>query len=436
MTIAPSLDAYPVRLKPAAGESLMGYLWRFYSANGHQLPPSVRTLATQVRGGLCSSGDFGWAWRVVGRRAIEELLASESAASAVIQVRSRLAWSRWPRTSRFCPACVRQQRPHSLAQDLPLVEVCPTHGCVLVQQCTGCRASLCWSTLGYGWRCGCGLPVGGMPTTEAPNWLRQVSSKIAEAVRRGVLSDAYAELVWMTELQHRLVHGDRLACQLIVGEQAPTRWLRKPGRWEVEAAAQTTGVLATRLRRLLRRLLPDGPGVVLAVNSNGHIRGLVDFVTRAPANVRARVPAIWEAWAQVLHALAVDQAIPAIVFHPRMTTEERRRIDADLHAWWSGAWPFAGEVADRRLADARVVGETEDLITQLVGNFVRLARCSRWSAGTSALVACWRPCATLSRAGYSVAHLVQALAQLHPAELGFVAALAEEDLACRGGRGQ
>jgi hypothetical protein len=439
MTIAPSLDAYPVRLRPAVGESLMGYLWRFYAANGHELPSNVRTLAAQVREGRCRSVDFCWAWRVVGRQAIEELLMSESAAASAIQMRSRLAWSRWPRTSRFCPACVRERRAHLLAQDLPLVEACPMHGCVLVQQCTSCQASLCWATLGYGWRCGCGLPVGNMPTTEAPSWLRQVASKIAAAVHQGVLPDAYAELVWMTELKHRLVHGDRPTCRMTTGQQAPTRWLSKPGRWEVETAGQSEGVLARRLQRLLRRLLRDERCHVLALNGNAHVSGLVEFLARAPSNVRSRVPAIWDALAEVLRDLAVDEAMPAIVFHPRVPTEQRRRIDVDLQAWWLGAWPFAGEVAEGRLAAGRIVlhhGRIGDLIAQLVDNFARLARCPYWSAGGSALVARWRPCTTVSCAGDSVAHLVRALAQLHPAELGFVAALAEEDLACRGGCGQ
>lgn len=438
MTIAISLDAYPIRLKPMKGESLMGYLWRFYASNGCDMPAPVRALATQVRRGQCRPVDFSWMWLAIGKQTTEELLTSESSAHAAIQRHSRLPWAKWPRTSRFCPSCIREKQSHLLVMDLPLVEACPNHGVRLIQHCAGCSTSLCWSSLKYGWRCRCGLALSDMPTTKVPTWLHRMSSFVAYAACEGVLRDAYAELVWATELRHRVLHGDRYTCQVYVAEQAPTRWLRKPGRWEIEMAEQSTECLARRVKRLLRRLFSGVGTPIIELNGNTHLSGLLAFVLRTHVLRKERMSAISVAWAEVQHRLSVHESKPSILYHPCLLISERHQHDAVLQAWWLRTWPFAGQVADWNCSEVwenLYSHRTDALIVRLVGDLLKIARSQEWTPGSSLLVERWKPGAMLSNAGESMAHLVQALSQLPIAELSFIAALVRHDLVRGNGDG-
>lgn len=431
MTIAISLDAYPIRLKPTKGESLMGYLWRFYASNGSEVPVPVRILATQARRGQCRPIDFSWMWSAIGKQTTEELLTSESSAMAAIQRRSRLPWAKWPRTSRFCPLCIREKQSHLLVMDLPLVEACPKHGIRLIQHCPGCSASLCWSSLRHGWLCRCGLAISDMATAKVPSWLHRMSSFVANAACEGVLRDAYAELVWATELRHRVAYGDRYACQVHVDEQGPTKWLRKPSRWEIDMAEQSTEGLARGMKRMLRRLFADAETPVIELTANTHVSGLIAFALRTHVLRKERMSAISSAWAGVLHGLSVHESKPKILYHPCLLMSERHRNDATLQAWWLKAWPFAGQVAEWSCADVREsfsLHGADALIVQLVSDLLKVTRRTEWTPGSSVLAARWKPSAKLTDAGRSVTCLVQALSQLPLAELSFVAALVRYDL--------
>ena len=428
--IAPlTFDLYPVRVRPMSGESLMGYLWRFYASNGHEVPQGVARLAADVRGGRCRPVEFRWAWPGIGREAIDELLTSEAGADAAIRRRSRLSWSRWPRTSRFCTSCVREGAPHALVLDLPLVEACPTHGTRLLHVCTGCKTSLRWATLRQGWRCACGRSLAETATVEAPHWAQRLACRMEGALRHSSLEEAYGSLEWARELRHRLAHGDRFACAVSVAEQAPAAWLRAIGRWEARLLEQSAEVLVLRVRRLLRRLFRAATNTVIALTTNAHAAGLLDFLSRMPAYVRVRHPAIMAAWVEVLCRQQFSDATPMLLFHPSMSGRERRRTEDALRSWWSTSWPFGGPglAPYLRAADLWNFEPKEPLIAQALNAFIRVATGSASAVGASSLAACWKPHSELANAGYSVRRLARAFSRLHPAELGFIVALAEQD---------
>lgn len=386
-------------------------------------------LAADVRRGRCRPVDFRWAWSGIGRDATDQLLSTEAHAEAAIRRRSRLSWSRWPRTSRFCPSCVREGRPHALALDLPLVEACAAHGTRLLQVCTNCSSSLRWAAMLHGWRCACGQPLADMAVAEAPRWTCRLACRIETALRDGNLDAAYGSLEWARELRHRLTHGNRIGCILNIAEPAPAAWLRVIGRWEAELLEQPAETLVRRVQRLLRRLFRATPNAVIALTANAHAGGLLDFLSKMPAYVRDRHPAILAAWAEVRRREQLGETTPTLLFHPRLSVRERRRADAVLRSWWSASWPFGGPspMPCLRAVDRLNHEPKGELVAQALNAFLLVAAGSASAVDTSTLAACWRPHCELENAGYSLRQLAQAFGLLHPAELGFVVALAEQD---------
>lgn len=160
---------YPVRSQVQPGESLMGYVYRFYNANGYRIPYTankwVRTLSrgwaeefdeafkvTQsIFGNVATLDRFGW---------IRVRRNMDSDRSETMEY--RIERSHQP--AGFCPTCLNESGFYYELWEYLKVEVCPLHVCKLVTRCPNCLSNFSWRRLLTDWRCFCGLDMTTIPT--------------------------------------------------------------------------------------------------------------------------------------------------------------------------------------------------------------------------------------------------------------------------------
>jgi len=150
---------FPCRPHRHAGESLVGYVYRLMSANGHHISAGGHYRAVQqlYRGDLMRSREplqrlsvfIGDPWYQNDPFWEERLRMQYSAGNpAGLSFPKLRADSPW-----MCPACMQEAPYHREYWVLPLASTCPRHGVSLSACCGVCGGALTWATLQAGWRC-------------------------------------------------------------------------------------------------------------------------------------------------------------------------------------------------------------------------------------------------------------------------------------------
>lgn len=150
---------FPCRPQWHAGESLVGYVYRLMSANGHHISAGGHYRAVQqlYRGDLMRSREplqrlsvfIGDPWYQNDPFWEERLRMQYSAGNpAGLSFPKLRADSPW-----MCPACMQEAPYHREYWVLPLASTCPRHGVSLSACCGVCGGALTWATLQAGWRC-------------------------------------------------------------------------------------------------------------------------------------------------------------------------------------------------------------------------------------------------------------------------------------------
>lgn len=142
-------NGLPVRPSRQLGESLPGYLYRLYNANGHPVPTEIHASLSLLYSNAAQD-----------RR--------EAAAAQLSAVTGELSDADWPRWRtwhgwlkqsyawlRFCPLCLRENQIHQSIWELPLAKACPIHQTQLVEECE-CGRKLGWRWNSADWQCRCG----------------------------------------------------------------------------------------------------------------------------------------------------------------------------------------------------------------------------------------------------------------------------------------
>ncbi len=150
---------FPCRPQRQNGESLVGYLYRLMSANGHAISTGghYRTLQELYRGDLMRSreplqrlsvfiGDPSYQddpfW---DERLHMQYSGGNPAGLSFPKLRADSPW--------MCPLCMQENPFHREYWTLPLANTCPRHGVSLSACCGVCGCALTWATLQAGWRC-------------------------------------------------------------------------------------------------------------------------------------------------------------------------------------------------------------------------------------------------------------------------------------------
>ena len=159
-------EAFLVRPSQRQGESLVGWLYRYYADNGRS-PPYFVSCRLSV---ACKSL-YNPARRLDVLQELKCFLGDrcrvmpESWASWCGQDRE---WTvRYLRTFRFCPECLSEQGIHLELWNLPGVNACPRHGNWIVDRCATCGRSVTWEDFDCGFVCKCGQNLAALPAKNA-----------------------------------------------------------------------------------------------------------------------------------------------------------------------------------------------------------------------------------------------------------------------------
>ena len=147
-------DRYLVRPKMLGGESLRGFVYRFYNANGVKAPKEIWPLINNLSTTEMATRST--------KEELQYLIGTYSNLSQfdffnqylLLKKRNDLR-SNYLAQHRFCPTCVNEKSNHYALWDLPMFTACPIHGCRLVYFCEQCKLPFYWSTLNVDWQCQC-----------------------------------------------------------------------------------------------------------------------------------------------------------------------------------------------------------------------------------------------------------------------------------------
>lgn len=151
--------AFPFRTKRCVNESLVGYVYRFLSHNGHRATVGgyyaavCRIYAGKI---LLPEGTFEKLALALGEEDyfetsfwhernffLEEKFYGSSMTFPTLRARS--VW--------FCSSCMKECPIHREYWTFPTANSCPVHNQWLISVCRVCNRNLYWGSLKAGWRC-------------------------------------------------------------------------------------------------------------------------------------------------------------------------------------------------------------------------------------------------------------------------------------------
>lgn len=345
---------FPVRSARQRGESLAGYVYRFYWENGHEPPTALRATVRDLYCGDRPGSAFS---------GLESVMGALGTAESAWWVSRRLDTvypggflSKWRRLHfnpvRYCPACLRKFGFHADLWTLPLAAACPWHQCVLLSRCAVCGQLLPWSALKPGWHCGCGAAMADAPLRPAAPWAIRLAATLASAAdaersagdvegsvvsmpadQRDSVCDLYDYIGWAFSLRRQL--GRRAAYQ-----SAP-RWpvCRNPkahvvpGVWEERLLFTELSTDKGRLNRLAKWNFRHQPGLLVVLSDEAPLALAIKALGGLPRN--RHTEGLHCAVEKLLGGLRAGiEGFPAVYFHPRFADIERQPYLAALSTWW------------------------------------------------------------------------------------------------------
>lgn len=389
---------YLVRPPYLPGESVAGYLYRFYGANGHRVPGHVSKLLTALRSRRSFDGQLGDPRDKMFQR-MQQLLGTacildegwwiEGDYIAPYYLCGRATLS-------LCPECIQMFGAHLAIWDLPLITACPIHRCRLVAQCPKCRAQLRWARLQPDWHCGCGQDICQIPTRIAGNSMILLSWCLigaGDTPRPPSYSvDPPAGLAFpplQLETAYRLLqrcHALRASIIEALWDARPadrrqSRYFRsrpRPGPWEARAlVAWPTGLHEALVRLLQRRLRPLSTTLV-EVSGDPVIKHVLKHLGNS-ASGDWPIDEIGNATRTLIeHFRAPVARVNLVLFNPRLGVE-RCRERLRHFSLWCGEWAPDPAAIENPPAIERPVGypmrerDRERIAVEIVSRLVDAA---------------------------------------------------------------
>lgn len=345
---------YPVRPARIPGESLAGYVHRFYWANGHEPPQALRATLHRLYLGDKHRDAFVQLQSTIGPlNAADQEWWVTKRIDAEHRVGSPTKW-RSPHYSpvRYCPMCIGERGVHAELWTLPLVTACPLHQCKLVSRCATCGQSLAWSALQAGWICSCGAPMADAGTTPVASWMVRLASIVASSAhldgphdeatpcvaptlndQRDSLRDLYEFVGWAQRLRNHL--SRRLPYQ------SGPRWpvFRKPSSsatptdWALNFVVADASTRKRALHRLLKWDCRHHTGVLVFPETERPFALAMRAISDLPRNPHTkRLHCEADSLLGALHAGI--ETLPDVYFHPRSLNLDREGQLVSLARWW------------------------------------------------------------------------------------------------------
>lgn len=459
-----ALADFPVRPQLREGESLASWCWRIYLANGHLVPPGVRSATRKLRAEPKMEVDQVLS-NLIGIDTLTSFRARENSLLERWNPQCSPGWYVWSPFPRLCPLCVAENGHHLLYWDLPLVSACAVHGCPLSDRCHACDRKWSWATLRQGWQCVCGARVPEAAYRLAPQIAIRLSrilcaasdAQIPQVVRQCCTSvqtvratyrtrDVYEVLWWLLKVRRALT--ERTYYPLPESwPMVPRKGSRMvPSSWEVAVIADLPSTIVIKARHALRWFFRDVNATLVDLDQvrcwhaakklmdeldgrRNPLAGLIrESIERERKEAGAGIP-----------------GLTGTLFNPHFTTAQRRERVVELDMWWH---QLSGDIPD---LDAR------DRLDQQCNLFDHHYPCNRVDSGVAkallnvffdaahcdvppkafeVLTRRWQLPIELRQPRDVMAHLGAYLAGLHSGELLFVLALAVSALNRHGNQGR
>lgn len=336
------LSFYPIRLTRVAKESLSGYLYRFYVANGHVIPPPILQLLSYLHGGdsLQRRHTLNRLQAIIG----PELLDADTWwIDSDFPFRSLLHIG----GLKVCPHCIAEQGFYHSHWDLPLVNACPHHQVRLLKCCSSCRRTLRWGNLRSGWSCGCGLTILKMHADKASQFEDDISATLIDGcywndpksngdtgvravARRASIGAIYTELFQGLGFRSIIVQAMR--------DRWPGRFQANirayPHRWEYRLFSGWPGSFRNVVLRLLERYWRNQHATLILVTQDPALNRILSYLGASTA-----VPWVIDPLRDACLVLIREYRVPIeiqglVVFNPRYSQSDRDTRLLIFWRWW------------------------------------------------------------------------------------------------------
>jgi hypothetical protein len=351
-------DEYPIYPALQEGESLAGYIRRFYSANGHNIPED---LIAAVRS-LYQGNDVKEAFND-----IQEVVGSKCKLNRDWWIKHRLdepdvgmQLQKWQALNynnvRFCSLCLAENNFHFALWELPLLSACPLHACELVSKCGACSRSLPWSALKLGWYCECGQSIKSNNPKSAKPWeiyfgclLAHASDlQLPQAFRARLeasqpcawpsykLRDVYDGLTWAHYLRDILNRRSNKYVAHDWPERCSATRRVRPSAWEVNLLFADPKILHARIKRILKWDLREESHPMAIVYSDGIFQRAKEFLNRMPPEKHVFSKQIHECVNNFIAEYRVPIHVDVdIFFQPVVSRSDQLTKLSLLSEWWN-----------------------------------------------------------------------------------------------------
>lgn len=175
MNLTP-FSRYAVRPHSLLGESILGYIYRYMSANGHVLRENGYYQTAKKMLMARSINQFEKCIDILSQAIDDECLIDSifwrdykclnfGVSEKLMSFRAHTVW--------YCPHCLCENKYHLSCWQVFGIQSCPYHGVLLSSTCPECGKTLAWTSLLPNWSCSCGCRL-----TDRTTNVRKVHWKI------------------------------------------------------------------------------------------------------------------------------------------------------------------------------------------------------------------------------------------------------------------
>lgn len=342
---------FPVRPKVSEGESLAGYLKRFYCSNGYPVPQEIKNALRSLYEGKGIQEALDLLQETIGE-------PNNSARGLWLGLRfDRSATRKWQNHEygkvKFCPACLETTDCHFGIFELPIIHACPLHRCTLLTDCSTCGKSLTWAGMALGWYCQCGASIKAMPTISAPAWAINLSTILigSEDLRipkiflecktefpqhslTYTLHDIFDTLAWAHDLRKILARRNSYCpANWPIRTKRTTR--TEPAAWETRLLSDLPSCLYLILIRIFEWNFRGEDRMLLISRGDGPLQHALRALDLMPASKHAFAAALHESANRLLAEYrAPIRGCTNVYFNPCLpNTDTQARLEL-LAEWW------------------------------------------------------------------------------------------------------
>lgn len=156
------LSRYVVRPRPISGESILGYIYRYMSANGHVMRQNEYYQIAKKILTTNSISQFETNFEILSRTISDDILLDPifwrdykylnfGISERLMNFTATNVW--------YCPRCLSEDEYHRSTWQIFGIRSCPYHEILLTRFCPECKKALAWASLLPNWRCRCGCKL-------------------------------------------------------------------------------------------------------------------------------------------------------------------------------------------------------------------------------------------------------------------------------------